>query len=84
MTDRDQTTPDFARIWLEPRPGTYPDGERNWCQHDVWDQEDYSGAHATEYVRADLVRKLLDGATGNGSRMTISKGDYDALLDALR
>jgi hypothetical protein len=40
---------DHDRIWLEPEGA--PD--RCWCQDDVWED-------GVEYIRADLVTKLVE------------------------
>lgn len=59
---------DHKKIWLEPLFTPSKEGEtdwydcegRKWCQDNVWAAEDYDGAEATKYIRADLAQQEIE------------------------
>lgn len=50
---------EYKRIWLEPEPGSDPDGGRMWAENDVW-------GDGTEYVLASDVAAALAAAEERG------------------
>jgi hypothetical protein len=51
------------RLYLEP-PGPSAD-DRTWCQHNVYDPDEYGGVAATEYIRADIAYMQTVEATND-------------------
>ncbi len=50
---------EHKRIWLEPEPGSDPDGGRMWAENDVW-------GDGTEYVLASEIAAALAVAEERG------------------
>lgn len=50
---------EHKRIWLEPEPGSDPDGGRMWAENDVW-------GDGTEYVLASEIAAALAAAEERG------------------
>lgn len=50
--------PDHIRIYLQPLSDVDPyGGERQWCQDNVWPDNDFCTETGIEYIRADLIPK---------------------------
>lgn len=49
----------------------------------IWDLG-YARGVASRAAVIDAANALVNGASGNGSRITVGKSQYDALVDALK
>jgi hypothetical protein len=56
MSEAQSVKPDHERIWLQPLCCVGHAGERQWCEDNVWPDNDECKASGVEYVRADLAR----------------------------